>query len=132
MRDVFWLFRYICIQDETRMPRIIALFFLVVMTQALTYPLVIFSVYSAPAVQGDANSLPADFPDNGQTCFFGLGSSEEENECGRYFSAERAFLINGSSVYFLQPSSQAHAPHYIIPLSFQPEKVLSPPPEPVA
>lgn len=113
------------------MPRIIALFFLVLMTQALTYPSVIFSLYSTSMVQGDARSLPVDFPDNGQSCFFGTGSSEEENESQRHFTFEHVFFSHFSSALFPRYSTEVFVVRKLEPNVFQSEKVLSPPPEPV-
>lgn len=57
-----------------------ALFFLILFVQTVLYPAVIFSCYVDMGCAQESRSLPVDFPDNGNSCYFGLNNNEEESQ----------------------------------------------------
>lgn len=56
----------------------LSIFFLTLFIQAIIYPAVIFNVYVELGDESMARTLPVDFPDNGNSCYFGLNNNEEE------------------------------------------------------
>ena|SRR6056297_3482865 len=58
----------------------LALFFLVLFVQTVLYPAVIFHCYVDMGDAQESRSLPVEFPDNGNSCYFGLNNNEEESQ----------------------------------------------------
>jgi len=56
----------------------LSILFLALFLQAVFYPAVIFHMYVEAGEESAARSLPVDFPDNGNSCYFGLNNNEEE------------------------------------------------------
>jgi len=58
----------------------LSIFFLTLFIQTVIYPAVIFHCYVEVLPAQESRSLPIDFPDNGNACYFGLNNNEEESQ----------------------------------------------------
>lgn len=107
--------------------RHLAVFFVTLFLQAITYPAVVFAVYVDVHHTEMSRSLPDDFPDNGSSCFFGLNNNEEENE-----------TQNGNLYHELNKQYSESAPidlslqlndHHTVCLDNAHPEITTPPPE---
>ena len=108
-------------------PRYLAVFFLTLFLQAITYPAVVFGVYVDIPDSETPRSLPDDFPDNGSSCFFGLNNNEEENETQNgnlFFEINKQFSEINLTELSLQQDDQR-----IVYLDHAHPEITTPPPE---